>query len=254
MSGGGSRGRLLITRPAKDAKGLADALGVKGIEVLIEPMLIIEDLTGPDLDLGGVQALLVTSANAARALARRTSVRDLPVLTVGQASGRAADAAGFTRVTSAGGDVASLVELARHSLDCGAGVLLHAAASEIAGDLAGSLAMLGFMYRREVLYQAQTPNQFSTAAVAALREGRLGGAVFFSPRTAATFVALIDREGLGHTTSVLYAYCLSSAVADALEGLVWKQVAVAVKPDQNYLLALIDDIGWAEDSSAGQIS
>ncbi|MDA0676178.1 MAG: uroporphyrinogen-III synthase [Proteobacteria bacterium] len=254
MSGGAAPRRLLVTRPAEDAARIAEALGAKGIEVLIEPMLIIEDLAGPDLDLDGVQALLVTSANGARAVARRTPVRDLPVLTVGDASARAAEAAGFTRVTSAVGDVAALAALVRHRLDCHAGTLLHAAASEIAGDLAGILTAAGFVYRRKVLYRARTPDRLSTAAAIALRDGGLGGVIFFSPRTAATFVSLINREGLAQTTAALYAYCLSPAVAEVFGGLAWKQIAIAAMPDQNSLLALIDESGWAQDRSGRQIS
>ena len=62
--------RVLITRPEDDARPLAERLAARGIEALVEPLLIIVPVAGAELDLDGVQALLVTSANGARALAR----------------------------------------------------------------------------------------------------------------------------------------------------------------------------------------
>ena len=243
MSGRPRGRRLLVTRPAADAASLAEALAARGIEVLIEPMLSIEIVTGPTLDLDGVQALLVTSANGARALARRTRVRDLPVLAVGEASACAARGEGFARVESAGGDAAALAALAIDRLDPGAGALLHAAASDVAGDLAGRLGGAGFAYRREVLYRARATERLSPAAVAALREGGVDGVLFFSPRTAATFVTLMVKAGLAISARRLDAYCLSPAVAEAAEKLTWKRVAVAARPEQGELLTVIDRAG-----------
>lgn len=237
---GGRAPCLLVTRPSEDAARLAEALAAKGYDVLAEPLLIIEEIDGPDLDLDGVQALLVTSANGARALARRTALRDLPVLAVGDASARAAREAGFVSVQSAAGDVTALARLVKTCLDPSAGSLVHAAASETAGDLAGMLTDAGYAYRRELVYRARTPDHLSAATVMALKVGDVGGALFFSPRTATTFVTLIAREGLAPLVMPLYAYCLSPAVAEAVGGLEWKHVGVAATPDQNSLLSLVE--------------
>jgi uroporphyrinogen-III synthase len=217
-------------------------------------LLTIEYIDRPHLNFDGVQALLVTSANGARALARRTSIRDLPVLAVGDASARAAVAAGFAVVRSAAGDVAALAGLVKESLNPGAGSLVHAAASEIAGDLAGLLTEAGFVYRREVLYRAQIPDCLSATTATALKGGRVDGALFFSPRTANTFVSLIEREGLAPFVAALYAYCLSPAVADAAGGLEWKHVGVAATPDQNSLLSLVDNLKQVPANPGRQIS
>src|SRR6266704_333644 len=75
--------RALVTRPRAEATGLADALATRGIESIVEPLLDIHYRDGPAPDLAGVQAILCTSANGVRALARLSSERDRPVFAVG---------------------------------------------------------------------------------------------------------------------------------------------------------------------------
>src|SRR5690606_24915182 len=103
--------RLLLTRPEEDARPLGERLRAAGHEVLIEPLLKIRYRDAPTLELDGVQALLLTSANGVRALARHSHRRDLPVLAVGDATACAARAAGFSDVRSADGDVHDLEAL-----------------------------------------------------------------------------------------------------------------------------------------------
>src|SRR5579864_6864769 len=65
----------LVTRPRAEAENLAQALAHRGIEAIIEPLLEIHYREKPEPDLAGVQAILVTSTNAVRALARLTGER-----------------------------------------------------------------------------------------------------------------------------------------------------------------------------------
>jgi len=53
-----------------------------GHEVVIEPLLEIVYQPGSLLDLIGVQAVLLTSANGARAVALRTTARNVAVVAV----------------------------------------------------------------------------------------------------------------------------------------------------------------------------
>ncbi len=72
--------RVLVTRPEEDAGALVAALAARGHETLVEPMLTVGPVPGvtPPLDLEGVQALLFTSANGVRALARLAERRGSP--------------------------------------------------------------------------------------------------------------------------------------------------------------------------------
>jgi uroporphyrinogen-III synthase len=246
--------RLWVTRPEEDADGVAQALRAHGCEVLIAPLLRVVRVDGPPLDLDGVQALLATSANGVRAFAGRNAERALPLLAVGDATAREARAHGFERIESADGDVAALADLARRMLDPAAGTLLHPAASEVAGDLAGALLAAGFDYRREVLYRAETADELPAPARAALHAGVLDGVVAFSPRTGRTLVRLIRQAGLADAAQRLDCFCLSDAVAAAVRPLPWRSVAVAAQPTQPALVDVAAATARARSSSVDSIS
>lgn len=244
--------RVLVTRPLEDVGPLVAALKARGHEAVVEPMLSIErraDVTLP-LPLDGVQALLFTSANGVRAFADLAPERDLPVFAVGDASATAARAAGFTAVESAGGDVTDLARLVRVRLDPDKGALFHPAASQLAGDLQGALEDAGFTLRRAALYEAQPAVELSSALRRALAAGDLDAAVFFSPRTARTFVGLVERAGLNAACARLQAVCLSEAVAARLQPLAWARVCVAARPEQEAVLARLDEVAAEVDASA----
>jgi uroporphyrinogen-III synthase len=242
--------RLLLTRPREDSEALAEVLRLRGHQTLIEPLLSIAYEIGVPVDLDGVQAILVTSANGARALAAIDERRELPVFAVGDASARAAIEAGFATVESARGDVESLADLVTRSLDATAGAVLHVAGSQVAGDLAGRLEAAGLTCRRAVLYHAEKAKSLSLRAVRALREGEVDGVLFFSPRTAVTFVSVARSAGLDGACAGLRAFCLSPAVAEKARVLVWRQVCIATRPDQESLLASIDETTHRSDTGA----
>jgi uroporphyrinogen-III synthase len=232
--------QALITRPVEDAASLADALSSRGLVPLIEPLLQIRHLPGAAPDLAGVQAVLFTSANGARAFAAATPRRDLRVFAVGDRTAETARTLGFTEIASAGGDVADLAALAISRLTPADGALLHAAGSVTAGDLAGRLGVAGFALRRAVLYAAEPVSALSTATQEAMRGGAVELAFFFSPRTASSFVNLTEAASLGAACRGVTAFCLSQAVAAALAPLGWRDCRIAAVPSQTELLAALD--------------
>lgn len=232
--------RALITRPREDAEGLAHQLRRRGLEVVVEPLLRIVPRPGATVPLEGVQAVLATSANGVRALAAATPERSLPVLAVGDASARCARDLGFARVLSAGGDADSLAALVCGTLRPENGALIHAAGTAVAGDVTGKLTAAGYRVTRTVLYDAVPVEALSDSLLEELREGKIDLALFFSPRTARTFVSLVRRHGLAESCRAVAAYCLSAAVAAELAGVAWRRLRVATQPDQPSLLAALD--------------
>jgi len=231
--------RLLITRPKEDAGPLALRLAEHGIASEIAPMLTIRQRSAAAPDLTGAQALLFTSANGVRAFVAASPARELAVFAVGAATAAAAQEAGFESVVVAGGDVSTLAALVRNRLDPAGGRLIHVAGSAVAGDLAGTLGAAGFEITRAVLYEAVPATALSTDLRGALAEGRLDGVLFLSPRTAKTFVTLVDKGGLEAAYRTLHAYCLSAAVADAVRERPWGALSIAAQPTQDALLAIV---------------
>lgn len=233
---------VLITRAKREADRLARTLAGRGIASMIEPLTAIRLLPhnaqalAPFLD--GVQALLLTSGNGARAFAAASPRRDLPVFAVGDATAAAAREAGFATVTSAGGNVEDLAALVMATLKPAAGALVHAAGSVIAGDLDGLLGAAGFSLRRAVLYEAVPAAELSAATRAAMERGEITAAVFFSPRNAATFVRLAG--GLYGPVASMIAVALSEAVAGVLNELPWRRIVTAASPNEAALIEALE--------------
>lgn len=239
--------RALVTRPRAEAAELAAALAARGIAAIIEPLLEIHYRTEPAPDLAGVQAILCTSANGVRALARLSQARlanerAVPLFAVGDASAARARVEGFSRVESAGGAVGDLARLVRERLDPTAGRLLHVAGSAVAGDLVGMLRADGFAVERAVLYEARPVAGLSAACVRALVDGIVDFALFFSPRTAAIFARLANRAGIAEAMGLVTAVSLSAAADEGLGGLGFRERHIARSPDRPSLLAALDRV------------
>jgi uroporphyrinogen-III synthase len=232
--------RALVTRPRAEAESLADALAGRGIAAIVEPLLDIHYRTEPSLDLAGVQAILCTSANGVRSLARLSDERDVPLFAVGEASAARARDEGFTRVESAGGAVDDLAQLADKLLCPAAGRLLHVAGSVVAGDLAGALQSRGFAVDRAVLYEARPATALSAATARAIDAGLIDFALFFSPRTAAILARLVEDAGLVAALRFVTAISLSPAAEAGLGDLPFRARRVAERPDQQGMLLALD--------------
>ena len=230
---------LLLTRPKADSERLARALAAHGISSIIEPLLNILVQEGPPPDTRGVAAIAFTSANGVLAFAERSPRRNLPVYAVGDATARAARAAAFKDVQSASGDVDDLARLLTQALSPEAGAILHPAASKVAGDLAGHLADSGFTYRREVIYKSEKISSLSPKSRTAIVRGEIYGVVLMSPRTGHIFKEIMIRAGLADRAADMTAFCLSPAVAAAVDDLPWCKVKTAVSPEQDAFMALL---------------
>lgn len=239
--------RVLLTRPRNDAMTDAAILEQKGYLTAIEPVLVIEPVAAT-LNLAKVQAVLATSANGVRALATADSARDVKLFAVGEATARAARDAGFTSVESAAGDSRDLARLIAGALDPEAGPLVHVTGEDVAGDLVETLSERGFAVTRLVLYRARTQAALTPGGARLIEDGSIDAVLFFSPRSARTFVSLTAAARLAPARAGMAAICLSRAVADAATGaedgaerpVAWRAVCVATRPDRAALIEALD--------------
>ena len=230
--------RVLVTRPAQDAKSFAAHLSAMGHAPLIAPLLSVRFHDGAPLELDDIAGILATSANGVRALARRTARRDLPVYAVGPQTARAARQAGFKRVENAAGDAQALARAVPRW--AASGTLLHAAGAGGAGKLAALLGAEGFSVRTAILYEVHAATALPDPVSRALGEGSLDAAFFFSPRSALVFAECVRTAGLGAACGRLAALCISAATAAALSPLDFAAFRIAARPDQEALLACLD--------------
>jgi uroporphyrinogen-III synthase len=234
--------RALVTRPREESESLAAALAARGVEAIIEPMMQAVFPAAASPDLAGVQAVLCTSANGVRALARVTDNRRLPIFAVGDATASRARAEGFATVESAGGALPDLVRLAVEKLRPQDGRLLHIAGNVIAGDLVGLLRGHGFAIDRITLYETEPAAVLSEVTVGALRSGSIDFALFFSPRTAALFTRLASAAAVAKCCGKITTLSISPAADASLAELTWLDRRIAETPNQPALLALLDHL------------
>ena len=244
--------RALITRPKEDSAAIAERLEELGIEPVIEPLMTVEPVADPEIDLDGVQAILLTSRNGVRALAGAIERRDIAVYAVGDSTAELARDSGFETVDSAGGDSDSLADLVRRRLKPEDGALLHAAGAAVAGDLAGVLTADGYDVRRREVYATRQVAALSVAACGLLSEGGIDLVLFFSPRTAQIFVGLVNQAGLAESCADITAVCLSRAVAHSVRPLGWREIFVAEQPNLSSMIEVAASAGADAAPAPGQ--
>lgn len=232
--------RILLTRPEADAARTAAALSARGHEVVIAPLLGMEFVADADLGAGPWGAILVTSANAARAISihqRREELRSIAVFAIGQHSAQAMRTAGFANVTSVDGNVTDLAAFVAAQMAPDA-PLLYLAAAERAGDLGGALGAQGFAVRTVVVYRAVAAETLPRHASDAVAAG-IDAVMHFSRRSAIAFVTAARTSGMleAALTKPVH-YCLSARVAEPLGAAGAADIRIATRPDEAAMLAL----------------
>jgi uroporphyrinogen-III synthase len=231
--------RVVVTRPLADSERTASALRTRGHEVLVAPLMRVEPINA-DLS-GDWGAVVITSANAPVAIAgnpARATLLALPTLTVGKRSADAARDAGFTEVSTAGGDVRDLIrQLTTRRLDA-AGPLLYLAGEDRAADLIGELAAHGIAAEMRIVYRAVTA-PLPPVLVEALKAGEVDAVLHFSRRSAENYLSGATDAGITPEALRPRHVCLSEQAAAPLVVAGATRVAIAARPDEATLIELL---------------
>jgi uroporphyrinogen-III synthase len=238
--------RLLVTRPEPDAERTAAALRRQGHQVDIAALLRIESIADAEFGRGPWSALVVTSANALRAMEqhpRRPELLGLPLFAVGRRTAAAARAAGFLDVIAAGGNVQELAQQIRGWAQAepqGRDPLLYLAGQDRSGDLAGDLTVDGQIVATAVVYRAVKLDGFPPTTSAALAAGQIDGVLHFSRRSAQAYIDCARAAGILDRALAPVHFCLSDQIAEPLLAAGAKNIRIAVRPEESALIALID--------------
>lgn len=237
---------VLVTRPQHEAEATTLVLREMDLQVSIAPMLDIVPVDPPPSEprIDDVQVVVLTSANAARALIQRPlgahlMERDLPVFAVGGATAQAARQAGFGRVINSDGDVDSLIAAIRQTFEPGRGAVLYPCGSHTARDLAEAFARFDLECRPVVVYAAHAATKLARDIERGLRDRRFDLVLFYSARTAGVFAGLLGTYELLDCLDRATALCLSQPVAGRAQALRWAEIIVAPRPDQSAMIAVV---------------
>jgi uroporphyrinogen-III synthase len=234
--------RLLVTRPEPDATTLKTRLLAAGHAVTIEPLITIthDGTETPDID--GAQALIATSRNGLRAIARLPEIeaaKPLPLFVVGPGTAATAATLGFQHIIKGPATARDLVPVIAEYAEVNSGPLVHLAGDALIYDFASDLKRLGFVVMAPVVYATQVASRFQSPTVASLRNGRFDGVLLLSPRTADVYLDLVRHHNLIEPARQLHYFCLSDAIKSRLAGLAALKIDVASAPNLQQLLALI---------------
>jgi uroporphyrinogen-III synthase len=217
---------LLILRPEPGAGETAERARAMGLTAAVAPIFEVRATTWQAPDPAAFQALLLTSANAARTAGPALAAfAHLTCYAVGERSAAAATKAGFREVWAGLGDGATVIEL---MVSDGVRRAFHPCGRDHI-----PLSRPGIHIERRVVYASDAVSALPREAVSALNDGAVG--LIHSPRAAARFAALADRAGIDRGTIALAA--ISDAAAQAA-GSGWKRLEIAAAPRDEALLEL----------------
>ena len=240
---------VLVTRPHPDDEATARALQEKGFDALRAPMLRFEPVPFHDDEDAPYGAVIVTSANALRAIAAHLAdsrLLKLPLFAVGEHTAAAARDAGFSQVIAAKGDAGALRDLVLASVKSKqlkkTSPLLYLAGADLARDLAGELGERGFTVVTHTTYRMvpapSLPREICDAFVA----NQIEAVLHYSRRSARAFLDAARSGGVEISALALPQCCISSAVAAILRDAGATQVTAAASADEN---ALFEALGRA---------
>ena len=228
--------RVLVTRPQPDAGRTAAALAERGHAAVLAPVTEIRR-TGAALPGGRFDAIAATSHHA---FAGPEGLdRHLPVFAVGARTAAAARAAGFRDVRVGRGDAAGLADLLRLTLPRPAR-LLYLAGRDRKPLLEEAVSRAGYGISVAEVYGADALPDWPAEVRDALRGREVEAALHYSRRSVDLALGLAARTGLDEAVLLLRHLCLSDDCAEPLLERRAASVAVADRPDEDALLALLD--------------
>ena len=238
---------ILVTRPHPDNEATAESLRARGHTVLLAPALKFEPVAFHDQGESPYGAVLVTSANAIRAVApqlRDLGLLELPLFAVGEHTAAAARNAGFAKVIVAGGDAASLrdkvMQSARNKRLKKKSTLLYLSGADLSRDLGGELDAEGFSVVTLTTYRMAPVKHLPREVSEGFAAHGVEAVLHYSRRSARAFLDAAREEGVEISALAIPQCCLSEAVASALREAGASQVLVAATPDENALFATLE--------------
>lgn len=232
--------RVLVTRPEPGASRTAARLRELGFEPVVLPLSETHALpVALEALPSTAAALLMTSANAVRHVPADMlrQLADLPCHVVGPKTAAAAREAGLSVVETGSGDARHLAERITPSL---AGrTVVYLCGRVRSADFERFLAEQGVKVLPIETYDT-LPIDYPGKVVATGLSGRpVEAALLYSAKAAQAYSTLVQRPELARYFERTRVLALSARVAQAVSAVSPGRLAVATRPDENSLLALL---------------
>ena len=191
------------------------------IDFLFAPVLEFSKLKGT-FSAGGYDAVVITSQNAIHAIDRADL--SISILTVGEATERKLNEAGFKNVFSVNSNVEALLLLIYKGEYKR---LLYLRGETVATDIKKALAKVGIEVHEKIVYTATPVHKFDNSLM-----NKVDWILFFSRNGALVFLELADINLTYGKTAI----CISEKVGNVLERAHFKQILVAKYPNEESMI------------------
>lgn len=233
------KGSVLITRPEQDSMEVAREIEALNYHVICEPFLKVKyhNIVLPDFNQ--YSGIIFTSANAVRAIRSEVKNFNIPVFCVGSQTTKEAKELGFQNIQNADGNVEDLIDLLKmHTAEK---PYLYIRGQDISKDISGCIK--GVQIEEIIVYSADLIEEISDLTRQVIMRGEVGHILFFSKRTAESFIQWIQSDpqsgsiaaALKHTRAL----CLGDSMVQCLSVITWKDIQVASHPDRQSLINLL---------------
>ena len=227
---------ILITRPYSDALKTAEKLKLNGFDCLIEPMLKIKNLSISMNIIFDSYVILITSKNAVWALNNYISNKNIPILVVGSVTTNLIRQHQFNNILCTYKTINDLlVNIEVHNINN----ILYLRGMDVCIDLDNILFNRGITLHSIIVYEALKSHVLSSVCINKILFKKIKYILFFSNRTAKTFVDLTYKYNLYKHYQDVVACSVSKNVGNVLRKLQWKEVKIAKIPDEDSLLSLV---------------
>lgn len=227
----GAIGRpLLILRSEPGASATARRAHALGLVMVVAPLFTVRALVWRVPNPSHHDAVMMTSANAARLGGPQLSrYAHLPAFAVGASTADAMRRAGFADVETTDGDADMLVARVARTP--------HRRLLHLCGEDHRAVRHPTLAIDHVPVYAAIAVDELPPHAAVAMRRG--AAALLHSPRAAALLTALADAAAIDRSATALVAISLAAATA---AGPGWRSVSYAAAPTDAAMLAIARDL------------
>lgn len=232
---------ILITRPLADAQMTAEALKERGYDSIQAPVLRISPLNFTLPAAEEIDALMVTSHNAADLMHHlQQSYKMKPVYAIGRRTTDSLRQAGFSRIIEGSGTGPELTKRLMRDLSPQSRIL-HLCGRHLSSESEAAKKMQDLLHINNMpVYEALEVTTLPEAVLKALKNQTIHSAIFFSARTLSIFENLCVQHDVTDTLQHIEALCLSPNVLRSATLSYWRDVRAATDPQTDCLYALLD--------------
>lgn len=234
-----SRSLVLLTRPYDDSLSTAHKLAEFGYSCLIDPMLNVDYYTREHIQFKNpmkLQACILTSQRAVKALAMLAISQSVPIFVVGPGTAAAVRQQGYKVVIQGHGDGAGLLPELYRWLQPNKGTIVYFSGEETRFDFVSHLSINGYDIQRYLVYRTLETAHLQVETIDALQHNKIAVILYYSPKSARRFNEL--ALSLDYLLKDVKAICLSSAVAAELT-LPFADKVVASQPHEQAMIAVL---------------